>query len=297
MTNDPNFPPPQPFPQGPQQPPYGQYPQQGYGQHRPYPPQHQHGPFPPQGFGPPPPQPPVRDKGPQPPKGPLGPSFWIVGGLLALIVLSNTAAGNGESILVMLGLAALLTGLYSLIFKRKSWAALPSRNAAIAVAVAGAAALLFGGIAAGVSSSRDSAAEPVTSATLEADAAVKLKAREDALVKSEAESAAKLAEREEAVKKAEAAVKAREIAVTGTEKTAAANTIGEGVWTVGKDMPPGDYRTTKAVSSSCYWSITRTGSNGGDIIENDIVPGGFPMVTLTDGQTFKSTRCGEWKKQ
>jgi hypothetical protein len=137
---------------------------------------------------------------------------------------------------------------------------------------------------------RVDAAQPATSAELEADAAAELKAREDAVVKSEAESAAKLVQREEAVK-------AREAAVTGAEKTAAANTITEGIWTIGKDIVPGTYRTAKALTSSCYWSITRTGSNGGDIIENDGPKGGFPMVVLSEGQTFENNGCGDWKKQ
>lgn len=292
MTNDPNVP---PYPQypgqpQPQQPPYPQ--QHGPAGYQPYPPQYQHEPFPQQSFGPPPPP---QQRGPQTdpnrPKGPFGVSFWIVGGLLALIVLSNTITGHGESIMIFLGIAGLLTGLYSLIFKKRSWAALPGRNVAVAVAVAGGASLILGGIAAGVDGSRGQAdAQPVTSAELEADAAAKLKAREDALMKSEAESAVDLAKREETVK-------AREAAVTGAEKAAAANTISEGIWTVGKDIVPGTYRTAKALTSSCYWSITRTGSNGGDIIENDGPKGGFPMVVLSEGQTFENNGCGDWKKQ
>ncbi|MEN8584694.1 hypothetical protein ABFP37_18525 [Burkholderia sp. RS01] len=215
-------------------------------------------------------------------------------------MLTNAFTGHGESILIILGIAAALTGLYALIFKKPSWASLPGRNVAIAVAIAGGAAILIGGIAAGASSGRTNTAaapKPVTSATLEADAAAKLKTREDALVKAEADSAAKLAARETAVKKAEDAVKARETAVGGAEAAAAANTIKEGTWTVGKDIAPGTYRTTKELTTSCYWAITVTGSNGGDIIENDNVKGGFPQVILSEGQTFESSRCGTWSKQ
>ncbi|YCQ23134.1 hypothetical protein M1E07_00710 (plasmid) [Arthrobacter sp. Z4-13] len=127
-------------------------------------------------------------------------------------------------------------------------------------------------------------------ATHEVDAAAKLKTREDALVKAEAESAAKLAAREDAVK-------ARETAVGGAEAAAAANIVKEGTWTVGKDIAPGTYRTTKELTTSCYWAITVTGSNGSDIIENDNVKGGFPQVVLNEGQTFESSRCGTWTKQ
>jgi hypothetical protein len=302
MTNDPNVPPYQPNPEQPPQP-FGPYPpQQAYGSNDQAPRQFQQAPYYPQMYGAPP-QFPHPQPGPQKPKGPFGVSFWIVAGILTLLVLSNSLTGHGESILIILGIAAVLTGLYSLIFKKRSWAALPNRNFAIAVAVAGATALVFGGIAAGVDSGRgqpvvQAAAEPVTSADLEADAAARLKAREDALVKSEAESAAKLATREEAVKKAEEAVKARETAVGGAEAAAAANTIAEGIWTVGKDIVPGDYRTTKAVMGGCSWKITRTGSNGSDYIDYDFfVKGGFPMVTLVEGQTFETGGCGSWTKQ
>lgn len=299
MTNDPNVPPYQPNPQQPPQH-FGPYPpQQAYGQDQ-APPQFQQAPYYPQmHHGPPlPPQPQV---GPQKPKGPFGASFWIVAGVLALLVLINTLSGRGEAILIILGIAALLTGLYSLIFKKRSWAALPNQNFAISVIVTGSAALVLGGIAASIDSGDggdQASAQPVTSAQLEADDASKLKAREDALVKSEADSLAKLQAREAAVTTAEEAVKARETAVGGTEVAAAANSIAEGTWTVGKDIVPGDYRTTKAVMDGCSWKITRTGSNGSDYIDYDFfVKGGFPMVTLVEGQTFETEDCGSWAKQ
>jgi len=39
------------------------------------------------------------------------------------------------------------------------------------------------------------------------------------------------------------------------------------------------------------------GTNGSKIIENDIPGGGRPVVTLSPGQDFNSTRCGKWEKQ
>jgi hypothetical protein len=100
-----------------------------------------------------------------------------------------------------------------------------------------------------------------------------------------------------AVKTAEAAVKKREEAVTGAEKTKAANTIGDGTWTVGTDIEPGTYRAAADVGSSCYWGIYATGSNGSNIIDNDLPGGGRPSVALSGGQDFKSSRCGKWEKQ
>ena len=106
-----------------------------------------------------------------------------------------------------------------------------------------------------------------------------------------------LAQRQSELDTREAAVAAREAAVTGAEQQAAANQVGDGIWTVGRDIEPGTYRTIDAVTDTCYWGIYRSGSNGADIIENDIVTGGFPTVTLTDGQDFNSNRCGTWARQ
>ena len=140
-----------PAPHHYQQPPFQQSP-------LPYQPYYQQQPFQHPGFGPPPfPQNPPPENWSSGSKKRFGPSFWIVGALLALLALANAVTGNGESILIFIGLAASLTGLYSLIFKRPSWAALPSKQAAIVVAVAGAASLFLGVVAAGTEAARDTA--------------------------------------------------------------------------------------------------------------------------------------------
>ena len=108
---------------------------------------------------------------------------------------------------------------------------------------------------------------------------------------------AEVSKADAAVKAAEAAVKKREDAVTGAEKTKAANTVVDGTWTVGSDIEPGTYRAAAAVGSTCYWGIYQSGTNGSKIIENDIPGGGRPVVTLSPGQDFNSTRCGKWEKQ
>ncbi|NMM30975.1 MAG: hypothetical protein HHJ10_08015 [Cellulomonas sp.] len=46
----------------------------------------------------------------------------------------------------------------------------------------------------------------------------------------------------------------------------------------------------------CYLAIVRTGSNGADIIQNDLPKGGSPSVTLNAGQDFENS-CGVWAKQ
>lgn len=108
---------------------------------------------------------------------------------------------------------------------------------------------------------------------------------------------ADLKKAETALAKREKAVGKREKSVTGAEKEKAANTIGEGTWTVGTDIAPGTYRATEPVGSTCYWGIYATGSNGDDIIANDLPGGGRPSVTLATGQDFNTTRCGSWEKQ
>ncbi|MDQ0863761.1 hypothetical protein [Arthrobacter globiformis] len=119
-----------------------------------------------------------------------------------------------------------------------------------------------------------------------ADKEAKVQARETEVGKAES-----------AVKSAEAAVKKREEAVTAAEKQKAANTVSDGTWTVGNDIAAGTYRATADVGSSCYWGIYETGSNGSNIIENDLPGGGRPSVALAAGQDFKSSRCGTWTKQ
>lgn len=111
------------------------------------------------------------------------------------------------------------------------------------------------------------------------------------------ERTADLERGEAELKEAEAAVAKREKEVSGAEKEKADNTIREGTWTVGVDIAAGTYRTTDAVGSTCYWGIYTSGTNGDDIITNDIPGGGRPTVTLSKGQDFNTTRCGTWEKQ
>ncbi|SDP47828.1 hypothetical protein SAMN05660199_04004 [Klenkia soli] len=92
-------------------------------------------------------------------------------------------------------------------------------------------------------------------------------------------------------------IAAREAAVSATEAVIAANTVGPGTYVVGVDMQPGTYRSESAVSSDCYWAILVSGTNGDDIVENDLPGGGFPTITVSEGQDFKSNRCGNWVLQ
>ncbi len=195
-------------------------------------------------------------------------------------------------------------------------AAAPKRSPKKGVLMATAAVVLLGGgIGFGTvlpdptkSEAYTALAGEKSTVEIERDAALSsyatLKGKYDTLQNGMASREAKVSTRETevgkadaAVKTAEAAVKAREEAVTGAEKTKAANTIGDGTWTVGTDIEPGTYRAAADVGSSCYWGIYATGSNGSNIIDNDLPGGGRPSVALSAGQDFKSSRCGKWEKQ
>jgi hypothetical protein len=78
---------------------------------------------------------------------------------------------------------------------------------------------------------------------------------------------------------------------------AAESTIDEGTWEVGVDVKPGRYKTTVAVDEGamCYWKITTTGKPG-NIVDNEIVSGGRPTVTIKKGQDFTTQDCGTWTK-
>lgn len=51
------------------------------------------------------------------------------------------------------------------------------------------------------------------------------------------------------------------------------------------------------VGDDCYWAVLASGTNGADIVENGTPGGGFPVVTVKEGQDFESSRCGSWEKQ
>lgn len=73
-------------------------------------------------------------------------------------------------------------------------------------------------------------------------------------------------------------------------------TIDDGTWVVGEDVPAGTYKVNQPVEQGCYWSITRSGSNGANIVQNDLPSGGRPKVTIKKGQDFETRDCGTWTK-
>ena len=107
----------------------------------------------------------------------------------------------------------------------------------------------------------------------------------------------------DAVSALEKTVAEREVAVTGREATITAKethiqetTLKDGMYyTVGVSMEGGTYQTTSS-SSRCYWSITRSGTNYDDIVDNDLGALGVLTVSLSAGQDFQSRSCGDWVK-
>lgn len=83
--------------------------------------------------------------------------------------------------------------------------------------------------------------------------------------------------------------------LTGKVESAKKNTIGDGVWQVGKDIDAGTYRATSEVGGSCYWEVSNPSTD--DIIQNDIPGGGFPEVTVSNGQQLKISDCKTFTKQ
>lgn len=140
-------------------------------------------------------------------------------------------------------------------------------------------------------------AEPVASTTPEPAPTVTVTAEPSADRSAELdERASALDEREAGLDEREAGLDEREAAITKAEETVAANTVSDGIWTVGVDMKPGTYRASD-VSADCYWAILVSGTNGADIVNNGIPGGGNPQVTVSEGQDFETSRCGDWVKQ
>jgi hypothetical protein len=166
-------------------------------------------------------------------------------------------------------------------------------------ALVGVLALLFGlGIGAAAGSSAEdleagSTGEPTPAPTVTVDPSAAKEAELDKIAADLDEIAAGQGKVNEELAAWEAELAEREKAVGVAEAEAAANTITDGTWTVAVDITPGTYRSNGA-SADCYWAITATGSNGADIIKNDLPGGGRPQVALEEGHDFNTQRCGDW---
>ncbi|MCE0488291.1 hypothetical protein [Ornithinimicrobium sediminis] len=84
------------------------------------------------------------------------------------------------------------------------------------------------------------------------------------------------------------------VTVTEGADVSEEDAVSSGVWTVGRDIEPGSYRPIEPVSEDCYWAVLVSGSNGADIVDNGIPGGGYPTVTVREGQDLELARCGTW---
>lgn len=87
----------------------------------------------------------------------------------------------------------------------------------------------------------------------------------------------------------------REEDLATTEVEIEENTIpGDGVFLVGEDIQPGQYRRS-ASGDGCYW-VRRSGTSGDsdEIIANGL-PNGPAVVTIQESDVaFETARCSEW---
>lgn len=81
---------------------------------------------------------------PKPPRKPRASTF-VIGAITAIFMLLGALSGGIGGALIFLAISAALTGLYVLLTGRRSWAWLPAKRKAGAVAIAVSFALLIGG--------------------------------------------------------------------------------------------------------------------------------------------------------
>lgn len=147
---------------------------------------------------------------------------------------------------------------------------------------AATAVALFVGVgigAAGGDDTGDPAAEPEPEPTVTVPGAVPQEQLDE------------LAAREAELEQREADVAAREAAASQTETEIAENTIpGDGIFLVGDDINPGEYRSQAA---DCYWArLSGTSGEFEDIIANG---NGAAVVTIAESDyAFESRLCDEW---
>jgi hypothetical protein len=81
----------------------------------------------------------------QPWRPKLGWSFWLVAPAVTILVIAGWASAGVSGFLVMAGVAALITSLYSLVTGRSGWASVPGRKAAAIVLAASVVVTGVGG--------------------------------------------------------------------------------------------------------------------------------------------------------
>ena len=72
-------------------------------------------------------------------------SRWLVGGLLLLAAIIGAGSSGFGGFLVVVGVSALVTGIVAVTKRRRTWAGIPSRSAAMLVTAVGLVVTLIGG--------------------------------------------------------------------------------------------------------------------------------------------------------
>jgi hypothetical protein len=95
--------------------------------------------------------------------------------------------------------------------------------------------------------------------------------------------------------KATTPLKATKPAPKITKPKVTGPSFGDGTYEVGKDVPPGTYRTSGA--DGCYWDREKDLKGSLDsILANDNAAGQVVVTILTSDKAFKSENCGTWSK-
>jgi hypothetical protein len=133
-------------------------------------------------------------------------------------------------------------------------------------------------------------------AEAEEEAAAAAEAEEAERAEREAAEQAATAEREAAEQAAE---EERIAAEQAAEEEAAANSVGNGIHEVGRDIRAGTYRSSGPTPDAlfCYYARLRNASGDFDAIIANNNSEGPVTVTLNDGEFFESAFCRTWERQ
>jgi hypothetical protein len=171
-------------------------------------------------------------------------------------------------------------------------------------------ALLVGGL---LGAGAVAAATPAPTATQEYE---KLQARLDATVEAKNEdlneqrlqistlriekgklqqAAREVEKQQEDADARDAELAAREAAVGTAETAKRANEFTSGVYLIGTDIQPGQYRNSGG--SSCYWErLSGTTGDFSELLANDLPSGPSVVTILPSDVAFSSEGCGTWSK-
>jgi hypothetical protein len=103
---------------------------------------------------------------------------------------------------------------------------------------------------------------------------------------------AQLDQRQKDLDAKSADISGREAAVSQQET----QSVGDGIYEVGKDMAPGKYHTNSPDEYGCYYALLSAPSDAGfdNIIDNNNVDG--PATIVVNSPYFESNGCGTWQK-